>query len=112
MTHPAAEGRQGPDARGAGCHPPDVPTTAEVGLPDVVIYGCNAILAPAATPPADHRQAQCNRDQVLADADTIARGRTLELRLGGDPPEQFKQTMDKVTEIYAKVIKSANIKPD
>src|SRR6516162_97732 len=29
---------------------PDVPTTAEVGLPDVVIYGYNAILAPAATP--------------------------------------------------------------
>jgi tripartite-type tricarboxylate transporter receptor subunit TctC len=29
---------------------PDVPTTAEVGLPDVVIYGYNAILAPSATP--------------------------------------------------------------
>jgi tripartite-type tricarboxylate transporter receptor subunit TctC len=51
MTRPVGKGRQlqalaatrTPD-------PPDVPTTAEVGLPDLVIYGYNAILAPAATP--------------------------------------------------------------
>src|SRR5262249_40656287 len=29
---------------------PEVPTTAEVGLPDVVIYGYNALLAASATP--------------------------------------------------------------
>jgi tripartite-type tricarboxylate transporter receptor subunit TctC len=51
-------------------------------------------------------------NQVLADPDTIARGRTLGLRIGGGPPEQLRQIMDKVTEIYAKVVVSANIRPE
>jgi hypothetical protein len=51
-------------------------------------------------------------NEVLADPDTIARGRTLGLRIGGGPPEQLRQIMDKVTAIYAKVVKSANIKPE
>jgi tripartite-type tricarboxylate transporter receptor subunit TctC len=91
---------------------PDVPTTAEAGLPDVVIYGYNAILAPAATPRpiVDKLNAAVNR--ALADPDTIARGRTLGLRIGGGPPEQLRQIMEKVTAIYAKVIASANIKPE
>jgi len=91
---------------------PDVPTTAEVGLPDVVIYGYNAILAPAATPRPVIDKLNAAVNQVLADPDTIARGRVLGLRIGGGPPQQLKQIMDKVTGIYAKVIKSANIKPD
>jgi tripartite-type tricarboxylate transporter receptor subunit TctC len=91
---------------------PEVPTTAEVGLPDVVIYGYNAILAPAATPRPVIEKLNAAVNQVLADPDTIARGRVLGLRIGGGPPEQLKQIMAKVTEIYAKVIKSANIKPD
>src|SRR5262245_3384411 len=91
---------------------PDVPTTAEVGLPDVVIYGYNAILAPSATPRPIIERLNAVVNQILADADTIARGRTLGLRIGGGPPEELKQTMDKVTEIYAKVIRAANIRPD
>jgi tripartite-type tricarboxylate transporter receptor subunit TctC len=91
---------------------PDVPTTAEAGLPDVVIYGYNAMLAASATPRPiiDRINAAVNR--VLADPDTISRGRTLGLRIGGGPPEQLGQIMGKVTEIYAKVIASANIKPE
>jgi tripartite-type tricarboxylate transporter receptor subunit TctC len=91
---------------------PEVPTTAEVGLPDVVIYGYNAILAPAATPRPVIEKLNAAVNEVLSDPDTIARGRALGLRIGGGPPQQLKQIMDKVTEIYAKVIKSANIKPD
>jgi tripartite-type tricarboxylate transporter receptor subunit TctC len=91
---------------------PEVPTTAEVGLPDLVLYGYNAMLAPVATPRPIIDKLNAAVNQVLADPDTIARGRTLGLRLGGGPPEQLKQTMDKVTEIYAKVIKSANIKTE
>ena len=91
---------------------PDVPTTAEVGLPDVVIYGYNAILAPAATPRPVIDKLNAAVNEVLRDPDTIARGRTLGLRIGGGPPEQLNEIMAKVTQIYAKVIKSANIKPD
>jgi tripartite-type tricarboxylate transporter receptor subunit TctC len=91
---------------------PDVPTTAEAGLPDVVIYGYNAILAASATPRPIIDKINAAVNQVLADPDTIARGRTLGLRIGGGPPEQLRQIMGKVTEIYAKVIASANIKPE
>jgi tripartite-type tricarboxylate transporter receptor subunit TctC len=91
---------------------PEVPTTAEAGLPEVVIYGYNAILAASATPRPIIEKINAAVNGVLADPDTIARGRTLGLRIGGGPPEQLKEIMDKVTEIYAKVIKAANIKPE
>ncbi len=91
---------------------PEVPTTAEVGLPDVVIYGYNAILAASATPRPIIDKINTAVNQVLADPDTVARGRTLGLRIGGGPPEPLRQILDKVTEIYAKVIRSANIKPE
>jgi hypothetical protein len=42
----------------------------------------------------------------------LARGRALGLRIGGGSPEVLKQTIDKVTDIYARVIKSAHIKPE
>ncbi len=91
---------------------PEVPTTAEVGLPDVVIYGYNAILAASATPRPIIDKLNAVVNQVLADPDTVARGRTLGLRIGGGPPEQLKRIMNEVTEIYAKVVASANIKPE
>jgi tripartite-type tricarboxylate transporter receptor subunit TctC len=91
---------------------PEVPTTAEAGLPELVLYGYNAILATSATPRPIINRINAAVNEVLVDPDTIARGRTLGLRIGGGPPEQLKNLMDKVTEIYAKVIKSANIKPE
>ncbi len=91
---------------------PEVPTTAEVGLPDVVIYGYNAILAASATPRPIIDKLNAVVNQVLADPDTVARGRTLGLRIGCGPPEQLKRIMNEVTEIYAKVVASANIKPE
>jgi tripartite-type tricarboxylate transporter receptor subunit TctC len=91
---------------------PEVPTTAEAGLPDVVLYGYNAILAASATPRPIVERINGAVNEVLADPDIVARGRTLGLRIGGGPPEQLRHIMDKVTEIYAKVVKSANIKPE
>jgi tripartite-type tricarboxylate transporter receptor subunit TctC len=65
---------------------PDVPTTAEVGMPDIVLYSYNAILAPAATPRAVVERVNAAVNDVLRDPDTAARGRTLGLRIGGGPP--------------------------
>ncbi len=91
---------------------PEVPTTAEAGLPELVLYGYNAILATSATPRPIINKINAAVNEVLVDPDAIARGRTLGLRIGGGPPEQLKDIINKVTEIYAKVIKSANIKPE
>ena len=37
---------------------PDVPTTAEVGMPDLLIENWYGMIAPAETPPATHRRAE------------------------------------------------------
>ena len=91
---------------------PDLPTTAEAGLPELVIYGYNAIMAPGGTPRPIVDKVNAAVNEILAEPDTIARARVLGLRLGGGSPEVLKQTIDKVTDIYARVIKSANIKPE
>ena len=75
-------------------------------------YDLDRDLAPAATPRPVIDKLNAAVNEVLRDPDTIARGRTLGLRIGGGPPEQLNEIMAKVTQIYAKVIKSANIKPD
>jgi tripartite-type tricarboxylate transporter receptor subunit TctC len=91
---------------------PDVPTTAEAGLPDVVMYGYNALLAPAGTPRAVIEKINAAINDILIQPDTIAQAQKLGLRLGGGPPEKLKETIDSVTATYARVVKAANIKPE
>ncbi|HEY4140701.1 MAG TPA: tripartite tricarboxylate transporter substrate-binding protein [Pseudolabrys sp.] len=88
---------------------PDVPTTAEVGLPDVVVYAYNALFAPAGTPREIVNKLNAAVNEILADPEVIERSRLLGIKLGGGSPEKAKATIDKVTDIYADVIKKANI---
>jgi len=91
---------------------PDVPTTAEVGLPDVIMYGYNALLAPAGTPRPVIEKINAAINEILVQPDTIAQAQKLGLRLGGGPPEKLRDTIESVTSIYARVVKSANIKAE
>jgi tripartite-type tricarboxylate transporter receptor subunit TctC len=91
---------------------PDIPTTAEVGMPDVVMYGYNALLAPSGTPRPIIEKINATINEILLQPDTIAQAQKLGLRLGGGPPEKLKDTIDSVTAIYARVVKAANIKPE
>jgi tripartite-type tricarboxylate transporter receptor subunit TctC len=91
---------------------PDVPTSAEAGFPEVVVYGYNALLAPANTPQAVIAKINAAVNDVLTQPDTIAQAQKLGLRLGGGPPDKLKETIDTVTALYAKVAKTADIKPE
>ena len=64
---------------------PDVPTTAEVGLPDVVMYGYNALLAPAGTPPAVIEKINTAINAILVQPDTVVQAQKLGLRLAAAP---------------------------
>jgi tripartite-type tricarboxylate transporter receptor subunit TctC len=91
---------------------PDIPTTAEVDLPDVVMYGYNALLAPAGTPPAVIEKINAAINDILVQPDTVMQAQKLGLRLGGGPPQKLKETIESVTAIYARVVKAANIKAE
>ena len=52
---------------------PDVPTAKEAGLPDLVIYGWQGVLAPTGTPPAALERLSTEVAKALADADLAGR---------------------------------------
>jgi tripartite-type tricarboxylate transporter receptor subunit TctC len=91
---------------------PDVPTSAEAGLPDVVIYNYNALLAPAGTPAPVIEKINAAVNDILVQPDTIEQAQKLGLRLGGGPPEKLRATIDKVADVYARVAKVADIKQE
>jgi tripartite-type tricarboxylate transporter receptor subunit TctC len=92
---------------------PDTPTTAEAGMPpDVVMHGYIGVMAPAGTPRPIIDQLNAAIEKILKEPDTIENARKSGLRLAGGSPEQFRAVMDKTTEVYAHVIKAANIKSE
>jgi tripartite-type tricarboxylate transporter receptor subunit TctC len=91
---------------------PDVPTSAEVGFPDIILYSYNALVAPANTPASVIAKLNAAINDVLTQPDTVAQAQKLGLRLGGGPPEKLKELIDKVTAVYAQVAKTADIKPE
>jgi tripartite-type tricarboxylate transporter receptor subunit TctC len=91
---------------------PDVPTSPEAGLPDVVIFNYNALLAPAGTPRPVIEKLNAAVNAVLFQPDTIAQAQKLGLRLGGGPPDKLKATIAHVSEVYARIAKAADIKPE
>jgi tripartite-type tricarboxylate transporter receptor subunit TctC len=89
---------------------PDVPTTAEVGMPDLLIENWYGMIAPANTPPAII--AALNRITHEATADPSVKQKLADqgLIVAGDTPEQFRGFIDSETTKWAKVIKDAGIR--
>jgi tripartite-type tricarboxylate transporter receptor subunit TctC len=91
---------------------PDVPTTAEAGLPGVEAIVWNGIFAPAGTPQPVlqilHREivkaynAPDVKKQVLDTGSEVV----------GDTPEQFAAFVRSESAKWSKVIRDANIKPE
>src|SRR6266699_2656080 len=82
---------------------PDVPTTAEVGMPDLLIENWYGMIAPAATP--EKIVATLNRiaNQVMADPSVKQKLADQGLTLAGDSPEHFRGFIDAETRKWAKV---------
>jgi len=88
---------------------PDVPTTAEVGMPELLIQNWYGMIAPAATPAPII--AALNRTATEAMADPAVKQKLAEqgLTLAPDSPEQFRSFIDSETEKWGKVIKNAGL---
>jgi tripartite-type tricarboxylate transporter receptor subunit TctC len=88
---------------------PDVPTTVEVGMPELMIENWYGMIAPAGTPPAII--AALNKITVTALADAGVKEKLAEqgLTTVGDSPEQFRAFIASEMAKWAKVIKDAGI---
>lgn len=91
---------------------PDVPTSAESGMPELVAVNWYALMAPAGTPKAIIDRLNADTVKVMSPADVQARMRAL----GGEPetrtPEQTLKFLHDEYAKWSKVIRAAGIKPE
>jgi len=88
---------------------PDVPTTAEVGMPDLLIENWYGMIAPGGTPPAIIAALNKITNEAMADPGVKAKLADQGLTVAGDTPEHFRGFIDSETKKWAKVIKDAGI---
>jgi tripartite-type tricarboxylate transporter receptor subunit TctC len=91
---------------------PDVPTTAEVGMPDLLIENWYGMIAPAGTP--EKIVATLNRvaNEAMNDPGVKAKLAEQGLTVAGNTPEQFRGFIDNETKKWARVIKDAGVPVD
>ncbi len=88
---------------------PDVPTTGELGMPEVLAENWYGMIAPAGTPPAI--VAALNRITTTALADPAVKEKLAAQGMTaiGDTPEHFRDFIAGETTKWAKVIKDAGV---
>ncbi len=91
---------------------PDVPTSKESGVDDYVVPFWAGMLAPAATPREIVNQLNSEIHKALSSADLKKRLTTNGIEPWVSTPERFAEYIKSETSRYAKVIKTAGIKPD
>jgi tripartite-type tricarboxylate transporter receptor subunit TctC len=101
-----------PIALGAPTRAPtarDVPTTAEVGMPDLLIENWYGMIAPGGTPPAI--VASLNRIATAAMGDPAVKEKLSDqgLTVVGDTPEHFRAFIGREIVKWAKVINDAGL---
>jgi tripartite-type tricarboxylate transporter receptor subunit TctC len=88
---------------------PDVPTTAEVGMPDLLIENWYGMIAPGKTPPAIVAALNRIANEAMADSSVKQRLADQGLTVAGDTPEHFRLYIEAETMKWAKVIKDAGV---
>ena len=91
---------------------PDVPTTAEAGLPDLVSAGWFAAAGPPKMAPALHDRIAKDFIEVVHMPDVAAKFRTLSVEPGGGRPAETAAFIQGETRRWGEVIKSHNISID
>ena len=91
---------------------PNVPTLIEVGVPDLISDTWNAISAPPKTPAPIIAKLNRAINDTLAEPDTKARFRELNLLAAGGSPEDMAKLKRQETERWTKVIRDAGIQPE
>jgi len=90
----------------------DVSTTAEAGYPDIQGDSWVGLLAPAGTPIEIIRAVQREIAGIIALPDVKERLPTLGFEAVASTPEEFASRIKVETEMWGKVIRAANIKPE
>jgi tripartite-type tricarboxylate transporter receptor subunit TctC len=90
----------------------DLPTTAEAGYPDIQGDSWVGLLAPAGTPNEIIRAVQREIAGIIALPDVKERLPTLGFEAVASTPEEFASRIKVETEMWGKVIRAANIKPE
>ncbi|OGA94962.1 MAG: hypothetical protein A3G27_15770 [Betaproteobacteria bacterium RIFCSPLOWO2_12_FULL_66_14] len=89
---------------------PDVPTTAEAGLPDFVLSAWFGLVATAGTPDQAVRRLNGEVVKALAAADVRATLAKLGLEPAGGTPEQFAALIARENARWPKIVKAAGLK--
>ena len=88
---------------------PDVPTTAEAGLPQLAVENWTAVMAPAGTPDAVVARLGTELGKIMASADIEERARTQGFRIDMRGAADFAAFATAEVERWAKVIAAAKI---
>jgi tripartite-type tricarboxylate transporter receptor subunit TctC len=99
-------------ATGAATRAPtamDVPTTAEAGMPDLIVENWYGMVAPAGTPAAIVATLNGIATEAMRDATVKEKLATQGAELIGDTPEHFRDFIDAEIAKWAAVIKDAGI---
>jgi len=88
---------------------PDVPTTAELGQPQLLSSTWFALLAPKGTPPAIVQRMNVVANEVLADPAVKKRLADIGATTLGGTPQQLAQHLAVETEKWGRVVREAHI---
>jgi tripartite-type tricarboxylate transporter receptor subunit TctC len=90
----------------------EVPTTAEVGMPDLKAENWYGMVAPAGTPPAIVAALNAIATAAMADPAVREKLASQGATLIGDSPEHFHDFLATEIDKWAKVIKDAGVATD
>ncbi|WP_376097395.1 Bug family tripartite tricarboxylate transporter substrate binding protein [Roseomonas sp. CCTCC AB2023176] len=89
---------------------PDVPTTAEVGMPGLVFGTWFGVLAPKGTDPAVIARVNALSNEILADPEAKAKLEQAGLETYGGPPERLATFLREEIERHAALVRGAAIR--
>ena len=88
---------------------PDVPTTAEAGMPALQVENWTAMMVPAATPDAIVQRLGAEIVKILASADVEEKARTQGFRVDARAADKFAPFLDDEIQRWGRIIKAAHI---
>ncbi len=89
---------------------PDVPSMAEIGLPEVNTALFSGLFAAGGTPPAVVKKLETELRRALADEGVREKLRAMAVQPGGGSGEEFARIIDKDIQSFVEVVKAANLK--
>lgn len=88
---------------------PDIPTTAEAGVPRVNTMLWSGVLAPAGTSPAIVKKLVAVFQQAVRDKEVSSKLRLLGAEPGAISPEEFRKVIDSDIAGFSQIVKAANL---